>query len=369
MPRLTSKQKWSIVSNMEKCGSIQRTSKVVGCSVKAVRRWWVRYKDTNKVKCKRGSGRPRYLTEEAAARALEILISNEVDGAEHVAKKLQVEKVVDKLVHKTTVIRAARNAAKEKHNKMLRVARGKPRKAMTQNTKNKRLKFARANKRRSWGMVLFSDAKKFHFSFPGSKVKHVRWVLGDKVADEQPIYQPSHPQCVNIYAGITKFGMTVVHMVAGTSKQKTEHKNKKGITAKNITASEYREVLTKTLLPEGQRLFTAQGISTWYLQQDNDPSHSSAQKIINDWNASKRSSVQLLPNWPPNSPDLNIIENVWAWVQAEVNKMGCKTFDEFKAAVVSKVAEVPKSMISNLYTSLNRRISKVCQNEGGATKY
>jgi transposase len=163
--------------------------------------------------------------------------------------------------------------------------------------------------------------------------------------------------------------VTVVHMVAGTSKHKSDHKNKKGSPAKNITASEYREVMTKTLLPEGQKLFTTQGISTWYFQQDNDPSHANAKQIIQEWNANKGSSVKLLDGWPPNSPDLNIIENVWAWVQAEVDKLGCKTFDEFKAAVALKVAEVPKAMISNLYRSLDKRLSKVCQNEGGATKY
>jgi transposase len=353
--------------------SLVKTSKLVGCSVKAVRRWWNRYQETETedeaFKCKKGPGRPCALQGDAASRALQLLTSNDVDGAGHVAKTLLAEGVTSKLVHKSTVIRNARKAANLQHGKKLLAVKGKPMKAISQKNTVKRLKFARANKRRSWGLVLFSDRKKFHFRYPGTKFKKVRWVIGDSAANQERVHQPSKPQCVNIYAGISKFGMTVVHMVAGTSKHKSNHKNKKGVPAKNITASEYVEVMQKTLLPEGQRLFTAQGISTWYFQQDNDPSHSSAKDIIQQWNASKGSSVQLLPGWPPNSPDLNIIENVWAWVQAEVDKMGCKTFDEFKAAVALKVAEVPKAMISNLYRSLDKRMSKVCQNEGGATKY
>jgi hypothetical protein len=163
--------------------------------------------------------------------------------------------------------------------------------------------------------------------------------------------------------------MTTTHVVAGSSKHPTKHVNKKGMPAKNITAAEYREVLTKTLLPAGQRLFSAQGISTWYLQQDNDPTHGCAQQVVRDWNEKKGSSVQLLPNWPPNSPDLNIIENVWAWVQAEVNKKGCATFDEFKDEVIATVSKVPKPMVTNLYKSLEKRMALVLENEGKATGY
>jgi hypothetical protein len=37
---------------------------------------------------------------------------------------------------------------------------------------------------------------------------------------------------------------------------------------------------------------------------------------------------QVLRDWPPNSPDLNPIEHVWAYVQARVNVLGCYFFDE-----------------------------------------
>ena len=32
----------------------------------------------------------------------------------------------------------------------------------------------------------------------------------------------NHPQCVNVYAGITKYGVTKLHVVAGSSKHKTK---------------------------------------------------------------------------------------------------------------------------------------------------
>lgn len=43
----------------------------------------------------------------------------------------------------------------------------------------------------------------------------------------------------------------------------------------------------------------------------------------------RRASVNLLPNWPPNSPYLNPMENVWSWVQSQVDAKVCKTFEDF----------------------------------------
>ena len=81
-------------------------------------------------------------------------------------------------------------------------------------------------------------------------------------------------------------------------------------------SSEYQEVLQITLLVEGQRLFTSRGDSTWVLQQHNDPAHMVADGVVKKWNASHAFSISVLNNWPPNSPHLNPIENVWSYVQA-----------------------------------------------------
>lgn len=80
-------------------------------------------------------------------------------------------------------------------------------------------------------------------------------------------------------------------------------------------------------------------------------------------------SVQLLPNWPPSSPDLNIIENVWAYVQEKVDARGCETFDQFKQAVINEIQAVPKEYIAKLYQSLPKRMANVMENNGGKTKY
>jgi hypothetical protein len=181
----------------------------------------------------------------------------------------------------------------------------------------------------------------------------------------------NHASCYNVYAGITRFGVTSMCTVAGTTKHTSSYKNKKGQPSKNITSHEYYDVLTKHLLPEGRRLFSSAGISTWLLQQDNDPSHkASSARALQDWkDKAPGHLVELLPNWPPNSPDLNPIENVWGYVQREVNKAGCKTFPEFKNKVEETFRNLSQRHITRLFASMRDRISQCHALNGGKTKY
>ena len=89
-------------------------------------------------------------------------------------------------------------------------------------------------------------------------VKQVGWVWRGQ---QRQAARVNKAMVVNLYAGICKYGVTNVHIVAGTSKLASGFKNKKGQVARNITASEYRHVVSSTLLPEARRLFTGAGVS------------------------------------------------------------------------------------------------------------
>jgi hypothetical protein len=351
---------------MKDTQSISETAKRVGCSAKTVRKWWERYNVSGDVLDKCRSGRKPLLTAEAGQKALHMLLDDSNSGATHVARDLAAEGITNRVVSKATLIRAARKAAVRTGVKLC-VRRGKPKKAMTQATKQKRLKFAKQNKTTAWEKVLFTDRKRFYFKYPGSKVKMVRWRLGGN-DERDEVFQPTNPQCLNIYAGISRYGMTGVHVVAGTSKHTTRYVTKKGTSARNITSAQYGDVLRKTLLPSGERLL-GQKYGGWYLQQDNDPSHKCAQRVVKKWGKEKGSRVELLASWPPNSPDLNIIENVWAWVQREVDKTGCQSFGDFHQTVVETLTKVPDTMVANLFASMKERVKLVIEKGGGFTGY
>ena len=195
--------------------------------------------------------------------------------------------------------------------------------------------------------MLFTDRKKFLFKYPGAKVGPGKWLKG---SEEHVAHKVNHAGAVNIYAGLSPYGMTLAHEVAGTRGLVSPYKNKKGQGARNITSEEYGAVMRDTLLPGGRRLFSqGGGLATWVFQQDNDPCHNPGIDYVQAWNQQHVASVQFLENWPPNSPDLNPIENVWGWMEAQVNKLGCKSWTAFKAAVHRLCQEVPQTMVDNLY--------------------
>ena len=162
---------------------------------------------------------------------------------QHVARQLATQRITQHVGSKGGQSYQVQGEQPAELHQNLVVRRGAPAKGLRHTTKEKRLSFARANLKRNWGHVMFTDRKRFYFSYPGSRVKPTRWV-SDGVNEDAGVFQPAHPQCVNVYAGISPYGMTVMHVVAGTSKHATPHKTKLVKPSRNITAVEYVDGVT-----------------------------------------------------------------------------------------------------------------------------
>lgn len=71
--------------------------------------------------------------------------------------------------------------------------------------------------------------------------------------------------------------------------------------------------------------------------------------------------------WPPNSPDLNIIKNIWSLLQKRVNKLifnfGLPA-DKHQLASYAFSAwyTIPNYVIRSLYNSMPSRIAKILDN-------
>jgi hypothetical protein len=362
--------RYRIVAAYVQCNSYSYSlvSRRFGVSVHAVRRWVKRAAVVEVLVNKPSSGRPKIITEVGGKAAMNMLLSGDFRNAKQIGLALHINghTINGRLPSAATVIRAAKAAAVAAGTP-IRAVFGKPAKRLTQATMAKRLAFCQQHLNTDWRLHMFSDRKRFHFMFPGTAVNPVSWA---KRGEHPTANHPNHPNCVNLYAGITKYGITKVHIVTGTTGLKTSFKNKTGQASRNITQAEYSDVVLQTLAPEGKRVFTLHGISHWHLQQDNDPAHRAVQKSLATWNsANPAHTISLLPHWPPNSPDLNPIENLWAWVQAEVNAKGCESFAEFKQCVLHTLQNVPIKVLKGLIGSMRSRLEQCIARNGGLTDY
>ena len=131
-----------------------------------------------------------------------------------------------------------------------------------------------------------------------------------------------------------------------------------------LTAKKYCDILQEHLLGTlddykiGQRSFI-------YIQ-DNDPKHTS--KLASKW--FRRQNTIVLP-WPSSSPDMNIIEYVWNYLDTQLRKCqrqpGNK--EELWEALLDEWKKVPLEFIYKLYISMPRRVASLLTSNGGSTKY
>ncbi len=82
---------------------------------------------------------------------------------------------------------------------------------------------------------------------------------------------------------------------------------------KTLNSAKYLELLQGFFMDEMDKLNI--DVSKIIFQQDNAPPHKA--KCVNNW--FKAQNISLM-DWPPQSPDLNIIENVWNYLDVQVRK-------------------------------------------------
>lgn len=312
------------------------------------------------------SGPPTVLTESAKRRAVELLAGPQHLTSTQAAQRLHAEQLTPRIFYRTTVAKGAIAQAKMDGNP-IHVLRDLPNKALTPGTVEKRLTFAKAHKNSSFRPVMVTDRKRFVHLYPGTCVVDSHWAFDGEV---EAAFKPNHPSSVNVYAGITEFGTTDLVVVSGTTGFQSPYTNKAGQQSRNIGIAEYKNVLLEGLLPDGDRIFKGQGISTWLLQQDNDPCHKvGSMQALEQFNQHGRHHVQLLQGWPPNSPDLSPIENLWGIVQSRVNRRGCETFQQFKAAVFEEWHNVDLPLLQALMGSMHSRMQQCIAANGGKINY
>ena len=122
---------------------------------------------------------------------------------------------------------------------------------------------------------------------------------------------------------------------------------------RNMNSEKYINVLDQCLWPVVAKHFPTH---PWTLQEDNAPCHVSARTT--QW---KRDNQIPALSWPAQSPDLNIIENVWRTLKIYLQRQlhTIKTKDDLIASVKNIWYNLPLHYIQSLYDSIPWRIRAV----------
>ncbi|RXW12442.1 hypothetical protein EST38_g13411 [Candolleomyces aberdarensis] len=132
----------------------------------------------------------------------------------------------------------------------------------------------------------------------------------------------------------------------------------------SLNASLYRDILQDDALGTFHDL----GLDPQdhYFQQDNDPKHTS--RIARTW--FDENQIDLLP-WPPSSPNINIIENLWDHFDRRIRARSPlpRSEEELWAALQEEWYKIEPSFIESLYQSLPDRVRAVYEAKGGNTRF
>jgi len=162
-----------------------------------------------------------------------------------------------------------------------------------------------------------------------------------------------HDKSINVWGCFAGHGVGTLHRVEG-----------------RMDRHVYCDLLETVALPDCERLFPADedGHHDYMFQQDKDPKHTSKKAL-----RLLKKRLNLLhedpKDWPAQSPDLNPIEHLWAYLDRMTKDRICNTEEELFLCLQDAWSRVPVDYMRSLVLSMPRRLEAVLQARGGSTKY
>lgn len=340
--------------------SLRAIGKRVGANHKQVKHWIQVYRTTGNVKDARRSGRRSLLPDDAIIKVTKIAKRKAPPHLCNAARIADLLNTKFGVKASPQTIRRSFRCSGWKH------GRGRKVPMLTSLHKQKRYAWAKKHlsKRTSFSSWLFTDSKLFLRQPTSSKQAAKIWYPPGGRPDVPTV---QHSEGVHVYAGVTKFGVTKLIFVTGGGSKKSKHINPKtGKLHVGVGAREYQEAALPILVQGGDRIFQdiEKWATKWVFQQDNARPHTAKTT-----KAALRALVpgRFVDDWPPNSPDLNIMENVWSWVVRELNKRHkhFKDIGQLKTALQQVWDSIPPSMLQNCVRSMRNRLQLIVDNDGG----
>jgi len=193
-----------------------------------------------------------------------------------------------------------------------------------------------------WCRVFFSDETHFYLGQHGRT--YVRRPVG---MSHDPKYMQEAKQLhgkVSLWGCICAEGLGHAELYAGS-----------------LDSTRHRDILRHSLVPSFKQFFPH---GPWYFQQDNVRFHTTPDTVT----YLHEKGITLI-EWPPWSPDLNPIENLWNVIKARVYARFPQSLEEMEQFIREEHAAVDLNFISHICRSMPRRLQLLLDNNGHKISY
>ena len=311
-------------------GNVSHVSEIIGIcrnAVKADRAYDPRNPDAAKK-----AGRPEKLTPAAKMYIYTITFSCPTISAIDIARTLIQPPFLVGVCE--TTINKYRHVCKFKYGPRIRETKQTPASLV------KRMQFAmyHLHNQTDWTRTVFSDESYFKLGASNRRI----WRMSGDYRPEVCTSEVSHPPMVLVWGAIGFGYKSKLCFIEGT------------VTSK---------VYTGTILKESGFTNHANehfGVGMWTFQQDNARPHVAQASM--KFFAKER--ITLLRDWPPYSPDLNVIEIIWAIMGSRVEKVGPQTIKELIQVLQDVWDNLTIETINALINSVKSRLQQLLANEG-----
>lgn len=323
-----------------------------GLSRHMILKWGRRLQDTGNVSDAPRSGRPKALSDQACKHMERELEAHPGLSLRELAVMLHTAGLCDRVVSHATIKRALETRCPK-------VSRVWPlyKVVLTEKQKYCRVQFAKRHARRSWKNVLFVDACKFTY---GRAQRHSRHGMLTYNGRRPLLPKGDDHVGLCVYGAVSSKGKSPLVFVTGSSRVAKTYKGRSGKRHTGVGAEEYINIMRAHLVPAGRRLH---GSKLVYLHDWSGCHKSRAVRVFQ-----KDARLDVMTDFPSRSPDLNIIENVWAWMDSQLRKKPYSDLDSFRAALIATWESIPLKLLQNCTRSMKARLRAVIATKGDRIK-